>query len=88
MTYGGSQARGQIGTVAAGLHQSQSNAGFELRLQTTPQPTAIQDPQPTEQGQGLNPKPHGYQSDLLTTESREELHKFIFESNKSWLVYS
>ena len=26
--YGGSQARGQTGTVAAGLHHSHSNAGF------------------------------------------------------------
>ena len=27
MAYGGSQARGQIGAVAAGLHHSHSNAG-------------------------------------------------------------
>ena len=30
--YGGSQARGLIGTEAAGLHQSHSNAGFEPHL--------------------------------------------------------
>ena len=32
VTYGGSQARRQIGAVAAGLHQSHSNAGsiFDL----------------------------------------------------------
>ena len=30
--YGGSQARGLIGAVAAGLHQSHSNAGSEPRL--------------------------------------------------------
>ena len=36
--YGGSQARGQIRAVAAGLHHS--NAGSELRLQPTPQLTA------------------------------------------------
>ena len=30
--YGGSQARGPIGAVATGLHQSHSSAGFELRL--------------------------------------------------------
>ena len=30
--YGGSQARGLIGAVAAGLHQSHSNAGSESSL--------------------------------------------------------
>jgi len=30
--YGGSQARGRIGAVAASLRQSHSNAGSELRL--------------------------------------------------------
>ena len=30
--YGGSQARGQIRVVAAGLHHSHSNTGSELRL--------------------------------------------------------
>ena len=33
------------------------------------------DPQPTEQGQGLNPQPHGSQSDSLTTAPRQELPK-------------
>ena len=42
--YGGSQARGPIGVVATGLCQSHSNAGSELRLQPTPQPTATPDP--------------------------------------------
>ena len=37
MAYGGSHARGLIGAVAAGLHQSHSNAGSELCLQPTPQ---------------------------------------------------
>ena len=36
-TYGGSQARCQIGAVAAGLHHSHSNARSEPRLQPTPQ---------------------------------------------------
>ena len=35
--YGGSQARGQIGAVAASLRNSHSNAGSEPHLQTTPQ---------------------------------------------------
>ena len=34
--YGGSQARGRIGAVATGLHQSHSNAGSKLRLRPTP----------------------------------------------------
>ena len=42
--YGGSQARGQIGAVAAGIRQSHSNAGYEPRLQPTPQLTATLDP--------------------------------------------
>ena len=32
MVYGGSQARGQIGAVAAGLHHSHGNARSEPRL--------------------------------------------------------
>ena len=57
--HGDSQARGQIGAVAASLRQSHSNAGSEPRLQPTPQLTATPDRQPTEQGQGSNPQPHG-----------------------------
>ena len=44
--YGGSQARGPIRTVAAGLHQSHSNAVSELHLQPPPQLMATRDPQP------------------------------------------
>ena len=35
--YGGSQARGLIGAVAAGLHHSHSNTRSELHLRPTPQ---------------------------------------------------
>ena len=42
--YGGSQARGQIGAVAASLHHSHSNTGSELYLQPTPQLVATLDP--------------------------------------------
>ena len=56
---GGSQARGLIGAAAASLHHSHSNSGSEPRLQPTPQLTAILDHQPSEQGQGSNPQPHG-----------------------------
>ena len=56
MAYEDSQNRGQIRATAAGLH---SNARSEPRLQPIPQLTATPDPQPTEQGQGSNPQPHG-----------------------------
>ena len=42
--YGGSQARGLIGAVAAGLHHNHSNAGSEPHLRPTPQLTAMPDP--------------------------------------------
>ena len=42
--YGGSQARSQIGTVAANLYHSRSNAGSEPRVQPTPQLMATPDP--------------------------------------------
>ena len=42
--YGDSQARGRIGAVAAGLDHSPSNTGSKLRLQPTPQFTAMLDP--------------------------------------------
>ena len=42
--YGDSQARGLIGAVAAGLHQSHSNVGTELLLRPTPQLMATMDP--------------------------------------------
>ena len=42
--YGGSQARGLIGAVAAGLSQSHSNAGSKQHLQPTPQLMATLDP--------------------------------------------
>ena len=41
--YGGSQARGRIGAVAASLRQSHSNSGSEPRLQPIPQLTAMLD---------------------------------------------
>ena len=41
--YGGSQARGLIGAVAASLRQSHSNAGSKPCLQPTPQLTATPD---------------------------------------------
>ena len=42
--YGGSQARGQTGAGAAGLHHSHSNTGHEQSLRPAPQLTAMPDP--------------------------------------------
>ena len=42
MAYGGSQVRGLIRAVAAGLHHSHSNTGSELCLQPTAQFTATE----------------------------------------------
>ena len=52
---GSSQARGWMGTVAASLHHSYSNAGSKPHLWPTPYLMSMPDPQPTEQGQGSNP---------------------------------
>ena len=48
--YGGSQARGRIGAVAAGLHQRHSNVGSEPRLKPTPQLRATPDVNPLSKG--------------------------------------
>ena len=42
--YGNSQARGQIGAMAASVHHSPSNTGSEPRLRPTPQLMAMPDP--------------------------------------------
>ena len=44
VAYGGFQPRGRMGAVAAGLHQSHSNAESKLSLQPTPQLMAMLDP--------------------------------------------
>jgi len=44
VAYGGSQARGPIGAVAAGLHPGHSNTESKPRLWPTPQLTAMPDP--------------------------------------------
>ena len=59
-TYGGFQARGQIGATTAGLRHSHSNARSEPHLWPTPQLMATPNLWRTKRGQGLNPHPHGY----------------------------
>ena len=58
MAHGGSQARGQIGALAAGLRQSHSNSSCVCDLYHGEFMVAL-DPQPTEQDQGSNLQPHG-----------------------------
>ena len=58
--YGSSQARDPIRTAAASLDHRHTNAGSKPNLWPRTQQTAMQDPQPTEWGQGSNLHPHGY----------------------------
>ena len=58
-THGWSQAQDRIGATAASLHHSHSPARSKLSIRPTLQLTATPDPQPTEQGQGLNLQLHG-----------------------------
>ena len=60
VAYGSSQARGPIGAIASGLGHSHSNTIPEPSLCLIPKLMAMPDPEPTEQGQGSNPRPHGY----------------------------
>jgi len=85
VAYGSSQARDWIRVAAAGLHHSHSNAGSKLHLQPTLQLVATLDHWPTEWGQGLNPRPYGYSSGLLTTEPRQKLLDKIFFKKSSML---
>ena len=57
----------RLGVQVEPTPEPQQRAGCEPCLQPTPELMATLDPQPTEQGQGFNPQPHGSQSDSLTT---------------------
>ena len=58
MAYGGSQARGPIGAIAAGLRQS--HKGSKSCLWPTPQLTAVLDPLTHLTRPGIELRPHGY----------------------------
>ena len=60
MAYASSQARGRIGSAAAGLHYSHSSAKSKPCLQPTPQLMVMPGIQPIERSQGSNLHPHGY----------------------------
>ena len=68
MAYGGSQGRGLIGAIAAGLRQSHSNMDLSHVCDLHHSSQATLEPQPNERGQGSNLPPCGSQSDSLTTE--------------------
>ena len=70
---GGSQARGWIAAVAAGLHHSHSNARSELCLWPTPQLWATPDRWPTEWGQGSDLYPCGILVRFVSTVPCREL---------------
>ena len=59
---GNSEDRGLIRAAAASLPRSHSNLRPKMHLQPTTYTTAqaMQDPYPTEQGQGSNPHSRGY----------------------------
>ena len=52
--------------------------GSKLCLGPTPELTATQDPQPTEGGQGSNPHPYGYQSDLFPLRHNGNSQNYCF----------
>ena len=61
----------KIRAAAADLLHSHGNARSKPCLQPTPQLIAMLYSQPTEQDQGLNPCPHGYQSGSLLLSSQK-----------------
>ena len=82
VAYGRSQARGLIRATAARLRHGHNNAGSKLHLQPTPQLMATPDPEPTEQGQRLNPHPHGYYSDSFPLCHNRNSNCTLIKTNK------
>ena len=62
-----SQARGPVRAVASRTYSTATAMPdlHELRLRLTPQLTATPDPEPINRDQGLNPQPHGSQSETI-----------------------
>ena len=100
--YGSSQARCQIGTAAAGLCHSHSNARYKPCLWPTPQLMTTPDPRPTEGSQGSKLHPHGYYPSLFPLRhnrnssreflSKRDMHRLfsmallITRKNWAWLA--
>ena len=78
IAYGSSQARGQIGAAAAGLHHSHSNAGSESRLRPTPQLEATLDTLTHWTKPGIEPASSWILVRFITAEPQQELLGFIY----------
>ena len=87
IAYGGSQARGWIGAVVTGLCHSHSNTDPSCVCDLRHSSQQCWIPNPTEQDQGSNPGPHGYQSSLLTTELQQELLECLNMFMNYWLFF-
>ena len=77
------------------VHMDVPRLGVKSKLQLTPYTTATAapDPQPTEQGQELNPRPHGHQTlvRLVPAEPQRELLDtplFFFSSYNDFSFFS
>ena len=77
-SYESPQTRGHIRAATSVLCHSHSKTGSQPHLGPTPQLVAMQDPEPTEGGQGLNLYPHGPYVWVLTPEPQRELLKIPF----------
>ena len=75
--YGRSQARGRIRAIGCWPTPQLQQCGIQAASVTYTTAHGNAGSLATEQGQGLNPQPHGSQSDSLTTEPRREL-LFVF----------
>ena len=78
----------EIGAIAASLCYSHSNLGSQLCLPLTPQLIVTSDPPPMEQGQRLNPHPHGCQLDSFPLGHSGNSHLFTLNFTGVWLTYS
>ena len=80
MAYGSSQARGQTGAAAAGLHHTHSNARSEQHLQPTPQLKATPDPTHWVRP-GVEPASSWIPVRFVSTAPQWELSKSYFKTN-------
>ena len=72
-TYGGSQARGRNGAVAAAYARATAMLDLSRIFDLHPSLWQCWILNPLSEARDKNPKPHGSWSDLLTTEPRREL---------------
>ena len=82
--YGSSQGRGPIGATADSPCRSHSNARSKPRVWHTPQPKATLDPQPTEQGQGIEPATSRFLVGFISAAPWRELQ--ILQNFNTWWI--